>query len=119
VGVDATESGIQRGGFHHSSYELAHTLGRNVGVKDKTVAHEGNEVLELSANVRNVKSAIDLENDVCTLSNLMAHAVVAAADALCAASVAVTGCHCHSTLRVSKNWDSKGRVGIEAVEFLE
>jgi hypothetical protein len=124
VGVGATESGIQRGGFHHSSYELAHAsgrhaLGRNIGVKDKTVAHEGDEVLELSANVRNVESAIDLENDVCTLSNLVAHAVVAAADVSCATSVAVTGCHCHSTLRVSKGWDSQGRVGIEAVEFLE
>jgi hypothetical protein len=88
-------------------------------VEHMTVAHEGDEVLELGTNVQNVESAIDLENDVCTLSNLVAHVVVAAADVSCATSVTVTGCHCHGTLRVSKDWDSQRRVGIEAVEFLE
>jgi hypothetical protein len=75
-------------------------------VKDDTVAHEGNEVLELSANVRNVESAINLENEVCALSDLVTHVVVVAADVSCATSVTVTGCHCHGTLRVSEDWDS-------------
>jgi hypothetical protein len=52
-----------RGGFggesQHSSYELAHTLGRDFSMKNDTVAHEGGIVLELCANIRNVKGAID------------------------------------------------------------
>ena len=88
-------------------------------MKNDTVTHEGNEVLELGTDVRNVKGAIDLEDDVCTLGNLVAHAVAASADVSCTTSVTVTGCHRHGALRVGKDWNSEGRVWIESVEFLE
>ena len=67
----------------------------NSGMKE-----ECGTVLELGADVRDVESTIDFEDDMGTVGDLDAHTVVTAPDVAGASSITVTGCHCHRTLRV-------------------
>ena len=69
-------------------------------------------VLELGADVRCVESTVDFEDDMGTVGDLNAHIVVTAPDVAGASSIAVTGCHCHRTLRVGKNGDGEGGIGV-------
>ena len=62
-------------------------------------------VLELGADVRDIESTVDFEDDMGTVGDLNAHIVVTAPDVAGASSITVTGCHCHRTLRVGENRD--------------
>ena len=57
-------------------------------------------VLKLGADVRYIESTVDFQDDMGTVGDLYAHIVVTAPDVAGASSIAVTGGHCHRTLRV-------------------
>ena len=67
---------------------------------DSTMTEECCIVLELRADVRDIESTVDFEDDMGTVGDLNAHIVATAPDVAGASSVTVTGCCCHRTLRV-------------------
>ncbi len=67
---------------------------------DGTMTEECCIVLELGADVRDVESTVDFEDDMGTVGDLDAHIVATAPDVAGASSITVTGCYCHRTLRV-------------------
>jgi hypothetical protein len=75
-------------GFHpSSSHELAHALGWDFSMDDGSMTEECSTVLELRANIRDVQRSLDLENDMCALGHLVAHALVLSPDVAGAAGV--------------------------------
>jgi hypothetical protein len=99
-------------GFHHSSYELAHTLGWYFSMDDGSVAEECGKVLELCANVRDVQRSLDFQDDMCAVGYLDSYVVESSPDVAGAAGVTVTSGHSDAALGVREDRDGQCGVGI-------
>ena len=85
-------------------------------MQDGTVVHEGGIVLQFGANVRDVQSAIDFQDEMGTLAILQSHIVIIAVSNMASStSVAVAGGHGHRTLGVGEYRDGERGIWIQPV----